>query len=93
MLMILTTYLPGKPWVILVAVLGTIQGYICKNWFPKHKPDLLYEQYPGMLHVETALYDFTYLNYNYEVSVILLSAMKVSFVSLLGTIITARLAD
>lgn len=93
MLMILTTYLPGKPWVILVAVLGTIQGYITKNWFPDYKPVLLYEAYPGMLQVETALYDFTYLNYDYPASVILLSAMKVSFVALLGTIITARLAD
>lgn len=93
MLMFLTTYFPGKPWVILVAVLGTIEGYITKNWFPAHKPDLLYEQYPGMLDVETALFDFTYLKYDYPASVILLSAMKVSFVALLGTIITARLAD
>lgn len=91
--MALTTYYPGKPWVILVAVLGTIQGFITKNWFPALKPDLLYEQYPGMLHVETALYDFQYLNYDYPASVILLSALKVSFVALLGTIITARLAD
>lgn len=43
--------------------------------------------------METALYDFTYLKYDYPASVILLSAAKVSFVALLGTIITARLAD
>ena len=57
-LMILMRKFPGKPWVILIAVLGMIYGFFTKVFFPNIKPDLLYDQYPDLLKVEADFYNF-----------------------------------
>jgi sulfate permease, SulP family len=42
-LLLLMKYFPGKPWVILIAIIGMIYGFVTKVFFPQIKPDLLYD--------------------------------------------------
>jgi len=46
--MALSKYLPGKPWIILIAILGIIYGYIMSKFVPQYKPTLLLDKYPEM---------------------------------------------
>lgn len=47
-LMTLSKLFPGKPWIILVAILGIIYGFIMTKFVPLYKPTLLLDKYPEM---------------------------------------------
>ena len=47
-LMYLSKYLPGRPWIILIALLGIIYGVVMAKFVPSLKPTLLLDKYPEM---------------------------------------------
>ena len=55
----LMKYLPGRPWIILVAILGVIYGALSENMFPSFKPTLLKDKYPDMIG-NASIVDFSY---------------------------------
>lgn len=57
--MYLAKYKPGKPWIILIAVLGIIYGYAI-NSYELYRPTLLADKYPDMVKSVTIV-DFSYM--------------------------------
>jgi sulfate permease, SulP family len=49
----LMKFLPGRPWIILIAILGVIYGFITKTYLENLKPTLLMDKYPEMAGVKT----------------------------------------
>ena len=54
-LMLLSKYLPGRPWIILIAIVGVAYGAACDKWFnsldgtgTNIKPKLLRDLYPAL---------------------------------------------
>lgn len=83
---------PKKPWIILVSFTGNLYGYLTYKYMPSIKPTLLDDAYPEMK--DASPYDFSYWNGpKVEVSTIITGSFKVVFVSVLETLIAARLAD
>jgi uncharacterized membrane protein (UPF0182 family) len=82
---------PKQPWIIYIAIVGIIYGYVTSNYLTSLKPFLLKEAYPAMQ--DPALYDFTYWNNNIPFSAIMIGAGEVCFVAVLETLISARIAD
>ena len=92
-LMALAKYLPGKPWIVLIAIVGTLYGYIMTKFAPSFKPTLLRDKYPEMGNGNISIIDFSYLKNEIPLSHIIVGAMKVAFVAVLETLISARIAD
>lgn len=90
--MYLAKYRPGKPWIILIAFLGILYGYIVAKFVPSFKPTLLLDKYPAM-GASISIISFSYMNNKIPVINIIIGAMKVTFVAVLETLISARIAD
>jgi hypothetical protein len=92
LLVSLLKYLPGKPWIIFIAIVGQVFGLVTANFIPGIKPKLLIDVYPEMKN--PSLVDFSYMS-NDKISfmVVIVGALKVSFVAVLETLISARIAD
>jgi len=91
-LMYLSKYLPGRPWIILIALLGIVYGFVMKQFIPSLKPTLLIDKYSDM-GASIKLFNFSYLNNQISITNIIVGALKVSFVAVLETLISARIAD
>lgn len=93
MLMSLMKYFPGKPWIIFIALVGMIYGYITVNFINDIKPLILRDKYPTM--VNPSLYDFSWMENkkNIPFTHILIGSAEVAFVAVLETLISARIAD
>jgi len=59
MLMLLMKYFPGKPWIIFIALVGMIYGYVTVNFIKDIKPLILRDKYPTM--VSPSLFDFSWM--------------------------------
>ena len=90
--MYLAKYRPGKPWIILIAFLGILYGFIVTKFVPSFKPTLLLDKYPDM-GASISIISFSYINNKIPVINIIVGAMKVTFVAVLETLISARIAD
>jgi ABC-type antimicrobial peptide transport system permease subunit len=90
--MYLSKYLPGRPWIILIALLGIIYGVVMAKFIPSLKPTLLLDVYPEM-GKSISLISFSYWNNQIPISNIIVGSLKVSFVAVLETLISARIAD
>lgn len=106
-LMLLSKYLPGRPWIILIAIIGIIYGFVTAKYANEPdpekgtdiKPKLLRELYPT-LSTEITLWEFDYWtpkgadkDFGIPISEIIVGSLKVSFVAVLETLISARIAD
>jgi len=60
-LMALSKYFPGKPWIILIAILGIFYGFIMTKYVSSFKPTLLLDKYPEM-GLSISIVDFSYFN-------------------------------
>jgi positive regulator of sigma E activity len=60
-LMALSKYLPGKPWIILIAIFGILYGFIMAKYLTSFKPTLLLDKYPEMVQT-ISIVDFSYFN-------------------------------
>jgi len=91
--MSLMKYFPGKPWIIFIALVGMIYGYITVNFISGIKPLILKDKYPTMVHPK--LFDFTWMENKNKIplSHILIGSAEVAFVAVLETLISARIAD
>jgi len=94
LLMSLLKWAPGRPWIVLVAVLGILYGWITKTWAASVAPVILADIYPVM-RTSVQLADFSYWTPKKSIPVvnIMVGALKVSFVAVLETLISARIAD
>ena len=45
-LMLLSWKLPGRPWIVLISVIGIVYGYVITSYFSDLKPRLLRDMYP-----------------------------------------------
>ena len=91
-LMTLLKVYKGRPWLILIAIIGMVYGIITKELIPSIKPKLLGELYPEMKN--PSLYDFSYVDAKLpSYAIIALGAFQVAFVGVLETLISARIAD
>lgn len=89
----LLKFKPGKPWIIPVAFVGIIWGFICDKLLTFVRPTLLQDMYPQMLH-GAKLVDLSYWSRtDIPASVILVGSLEVAFVAVLETLISARIAD
>lgn len=92
----LMKFLPGKPWIVPVALVGTIYGVIMNAVGGAARPVLLRDEFPSM-KTSTSLVDFgTWGSYKFAVfgvAPIVVGAFKVAFVAVLETLISARIAD
>jgi len=59
LLMSLMKWVPGRPWIVLVAVLGILYGWITKTWAATVAPTILLDIYPVMSK-SVQLWDFSY---------------------------------
>lgn len=59
MLFSLMKFLPGRPWIILIAIFGVIYGVLSEKVFPSFKPTLLKDKYPDMMG-GASIVDFSY---------------------------------
>jgi MFS superfamily sulfate permease-like transporter len=84
--------LPGRPWIVPVAFCGIFYGVISSKFFPAYRPTLLSDLYPQMLE-GAELVNFSYLNNDIPVGVLIEGALEVAFVTVLETLISARIAD
>ena len=92
--MYLAKYRPGKPWIILIAFLGILYGYIMTKFLTSFKPTLLLDKYPEMGQGGSVeIISFKYMNNKIPISNIIVGALKVTFVAVLETLISARIAD
>jgi len=92
-LMTLMRLFPKRPWIIFIALVGMIYGFLTSHAFAAAKPTLLMDLYPAMLH--PSLVDFSYLEKTKTIPTmnIIIGAAQVSFVAVLETLISARIAD
>lgn len=111
-LMYLSKYHPGKPWIVLIALIGVLYGFMTDKYLSESdptkgtniKPKLLRDLYPT-LSEKITLWEFDYLsptkdaiknpdgNFGIPPSQIIIGSCKVSFVAVLETLISARIAD
>jgi MFS superfamily sulfate permease-like transporter len=92
MLFSLSRFLPGRPWIILVALLGLLYGVITEKWITDIKPTLLKDKYTDMSRGATII-DFSYMSKEVSVKAVLIGSLEVAFVAILETLISARIAD
>jgi len=90
-LMLLMKFVPGRPWIIFIALVGIIYGFLTSALFPNIKPMLLKDAYPAML--KPSVVNFSYMNNDIPLMNIVIGAAEVSFVAVLETLISARIAD
>lgn len=97
--MTLSKYLPGRPWIILIAFIGVIYGWLVATFYEDYKPALLRERYPD-LSEKITLWDFKYFDRleadgktKIPKMAIFEGSLKVAFVAVLETLISARIAD
>jgi len=93
MLMLLMKYFPGKPWIIFIALVGMIYGYVTVNFIKDIKPLILRDKYPTM--VSPSLFDFSWMENKKQIpmSAIFIGSFEVAFVAVLETLISGRIAD
>ena len=89
----LSTKLPGRPWVIVIALLGMIYGFITYHFLPSVRPTVLKDLYPAMLHPN--LVDFSYIEEgkNIPFKNVVVGSLEISFLAVLETLISAKIAD
>jgi MFS superfamily sulfate permease-like transporter len=92
MLFSLSKFLPGRPWIILVAFLGLLYGVISEKCFPDLKPTLLKDKYTDMTGGATII-DFSYMSKDVSIKAVIIGSLEVAFVAILETLISARIAD
>jgi MFS superfamily sulfate permease-like transporter len=51
-LMWLSKYRPGKPWIVLIAIIGVIYGWVMTTWVESFKPKLLGDLYPTLTKLD-----------------------------------------
>ena len=85
-------FLPGRPWIIPIAMIGVFYGVLFKNYLPSYKPNLLKENYPAMSQ-GSSIVDFSYASKSIPLKVLLIGSIEVAFVAVLETLITAKIAD
>jgi SulP family sulfate permease len=88
-LFILAKFYKGKPWIILIAICGCLYGYALKD--SDFKPLLLRDVYPEML--SPSIWKFDYFKNSIPLANIISGSIKVAFVGVLETLISARIAD
>jgi len=59
MLMSLMKIFPGKPWIIFIALVGMIYGFLTSVFFKEIKPLLLKDKYTEMTHA--IIYNFDWM--------------------------------
>lgn len=93
MLMTLLKKLPGKPWIIFIAIVGMIYGFVTSLAFKNIKPLLLKDKYPEMK--SPAIWDFEWMSNKKNIRFwdVLIGSAEVSFVAVLETLISGRIAD
>lgn len=93
-LMSLLKWKPQIPWIIVVAILGVIYGAIMHSAAPDIAPETLGDIYPKMKN-EVQLYNFDFWSPDKAIpfALILVGSFKVSFVAVLETLISGRIAD
>ena len=92
MLYSLMKFLPGRPWIIVISVMGVIYGVLSENFFPSFKPTLLKNKYPDMTE-GASIVDFTYASKSFPLSALIIGSLEIAFVAVLETLISARIAD
>lgn len=93
-LMSLLKWKPQHPWIIVVAILGIIYGAIMKSSAPDMAPLCLMDIYPKMKDdVQLFNFDFWSPKKAIPFALILVGSFKVSFVAVLETLISGRIAD
>ena len=93
MLMSLMRIFPGKPWIIFIAIVGMIYGFITATFLKELKPLLLKDKYTQMNHPKIISFEWMKNKNKIPIEAIILGSMKVGFVAVLETLISARIAD
>jgi MFS superfamily sulfate permease-like transporter len=95
----LMKFLPGRPWIILIAVVGNLYGILVNKAIPAIRPLLLQDKYPEMDKFGADIVNFGYMSAPWAedskitCSAVIFGALKVAFVAVLETLISARIAD
>ena len=95
-LMSLLRWKPQIPWIIVIAVIGIIYGIVMKEVIadPVKTPTLLKDVYPTLSEgVQLAQFDYWTPKQEIPFMNIMVGALKVAFVAVLETLISARIAD
>jgi MFS superfamily sulfate permease-like transporter len=92
-LMSLKKIFPGKPWIIFIALVGMIYGFITSVFFKEIVPVLLKDKYPAMMHPKIYHFDYIENKNKIPIEAIIIGSAKVGFVAVLETLISARIAD
>lgn len=93
MLMSLLQWNPKRAWIIVVAFIGCLYGFVTSTWIANAKPVLLRDKYAAMKH-PVKLVSFQYQeDMQIPFATVFVGAAKVAFVAVLETLISARIAD
>tara|TARA_B110000285_G_C15097234_1_gene602797 strand:- start:993 stop:1559 length:567 start_codon:yes stop_codon:yes gene_type:complete len=93
MLMSLKKIFPGKPWIIFIALVGMIYGFVTSVFFKEIAPVLLKDKYIAMQHPQLWNFEFLQNKGKIPLEAIVIGSAKVGFVAVLETLISARIAD
>lgn len=90
---------PGKPWIIVIAVLGNLYGIVTNKIITGARPLLLQDKYPEMDKYGADIINFGYMSAPFATGAkitavgVIMGSFKVAFVAVLETLISARIAD
>ena len=84
---------PGRPWIIFIALIGMIYGFLTSVFFKEIKPLLLKDKYKAMNHAKIVDFEWMKNKNNIPLEAIIIGSAKVGFVAVLETLISARIAD
>jgi len=88
---LLQKFLPGKPWVIPVAFFGIFYGFMTQG--TAMKTTILANAYPEMLKNPSVMNTSFYNAKNLSTKILIIGSIKVTFIAVLETLISARIAD
>ena len=83
--------MPGRPWVIPVTFVGILYGFLTQD--TEIKTTILAQIYPEMLSNPSVMNTSFYNAKNLKAIPLIIGSLKVTFIAVLETLISARIAD
>jgi len=83
-----------KPWLVMIGFIGIIYGLVCSYWIPSIKPTLIIDAFPSV--TSDSIFNFShYKAYGTTIpwSAIMIGSLKVAFVAIFETFISATIAQ
>lgn len=82
-----------KPWLVMIGAIGIVYGYLCQNFWPQYQPSLIIDVFPDVVKDKLVSFDYMPSFKTIPTSDIMIGALKVAFVCIFETLISAMIAQ